>query len=111
MASPTLERTNANKERNISASSINELPNHVCARCGGLLVSHFCMDLQNSVPELDITARRCVQCGDVVDPVILRNRRLKRALPAPLPTEASNSSTEIKLASLTGFQPVSVGSL
>ncbi|HSA61783.1 MAG TPA: hypothetical protein VLE03_06050 [Nitrospiraceae bacterium] len=49
-----------------------------CARCGGLMVSDFCMDLLNSTGELEFAARRCVQCGEVVDPVIQRNRRLRQ---------------------------------
>lgn len=48
----------------------------ICTRCGGLMVSDVCMDLMNSTSELECTARRCVQCGDVIDAVILRNRSL-----------------------------------
>ena len=46
-----------------------------CIRCGGLLVQEFCLDFFNCTGELEAEARRCVQCGGVVDPVILRNRR------------------------------------
>ena len=49
-----------------------------CSRCGGLMVNDFCMDILNSTGELDFAARRCVQCGEVVDPVIERNRRLRQ---------------------------------
>ncbi len=49
-----------------------------CARCGGLMVSDFCMDLMNSPGELEFAAKRCVQCGEVVDPVIQRNRQLRQ---------------------------------
>ena len=49
-----------------------------CARCGGLMVSDFCMDLMNSPGELEVAAKRCVQCGEVVDPVIQRNRQLRQ---------------------------------
>jgi hypothetical protein len=41
------------------------------------MVSDFCMDLQNSTGELEFAAKRCVQCGEVVDPVIQRNRQLR----------------------------------
>jgi hypothetical protein len=47
-----------------------------CERCGGLMVGEVCMDLLNS--ELKCVASRCVQCGEVVDPVILANRSLPR---------------------------------
>jgi len=50
----------------------------ICARCGGLMVNDFCMDVLNSTGELDFAARRCVQCGEVVDPVIERNRRIRQ---------------------------------
>lgn len=50
----------------------------ICSRCGGLMVSDFCMDLLNSTGELDFAAKRCVQCGEVVDPVILRNRETQQ---------------------------------
>jgi hypothetical protein len=46
-----------------------------CVRCGGLMVGEFCMDLLSSSGELEVETLRCVQCGDVVDPVILQNRR------------------------------------
>jgi len=51
-----------------------------CSRCGGLLVSNFCMDLLNSTGELEFAAKRCVQCGEVVDPVIERNRQLRQEI-------------------------------
>ena len=41
-----------------------------CLRCGGLMVRDFCTDLLNGASGLDSTTSRCVQCGDVVDPVI-----------------------------------------
>ena len=47
-----------------------------CERCGGLMVGEVCMDLLNS--ELECVASRCVQCGEVVDAVILANRSLPR---------------------------------
>ena len=50
----------------------------ICTRCGGLMVSDFCMDILNSTGVLEFAAKRCVQCGEVVDPVILRNRGLRQ---------------------------------
>jgi hypothetical protein len=45
-------------------------PNHDgiqhCSRCGGLMVI---------VQLIDLPAQRCVQCGELVDPVILHNRQ------------------------------------
>ncbi len=39
-----------------------------CPRCSGLMVAEWCQDLS------DHRAQRCVQCGEVIDPVILQNR-------------------------------------
>lgn len=39
-----------------------------CPRCSGLMVAEWCQDLS------DQRAQRCVQCGEVIDPVILQNR-------------------------------------
>ena len=47
------------------------------------MVNDFCMDLLNSTGELEFAAKRCVQCGEVVDPVILRNRRTGQEMNAP----------------------------
>jgi len=42
------------------------------------MVYDVCIDLLNSASELECTAQRCVQCGEVVDAVILRNRSINR---------------------------------
>ena len=48
-----------------------------CSRCGGLLVTEWCFDLLDDSGHLDIPVHRCVQCGERVDPVILKNRRMR----------------------------------
>lgn len=58
--------------------SINSHHSSTCGRCGGFMVSDFSMDLRDDLGNCDVAAKRCVQCGDVVDPVILRNRQLRR---------------------------------
>ncbi len=45
-----------------------------CSRCAGLLVNEWCHDLLDDTGDLSIDVLRCVQCGQHVDPVILRNR-------------------------------------
>jgi len=42
----------------------------VCLRCGGFMVTEPCYDFR---------VQRCVQCGDLVDPVILQNRQHRSA--------------------------------
>lgn len=46
-----------------------------CSRCMGLMVIEQSVDSSLGACEADIARRRCVQCGEVVDPVILQNRR------------------------------------
>ncbi|MGC3975902.1 MAG: hypothetical protein QM771_16195 [Nitrospira sp.] len=45
-----------------------------CGRCGGMLVNEQCLDLAGSEGGYRFWATRCIQCGDLLDPVILRNR-------------------------------------
>ncbi|MCG3778847.1 MAG: hypothetical protein JW388_1575 [Nitrospira sp.] len=45
-----------------------------CSRCKGLMVNYSCGGSLESAGGLELTGRRCVQCGDVVDPIILQNR-------------------------------------
>ena len=52
-----------------------------CMRCGGLMVGDFYPDQSIDVSEDGFTARRCVQCGEIVDSVILKNRQLREAPP------------------------------
>ncbi len=46
-----------------------------CSRCGGFLTSEQSFDLMEQTDHFDFQVQRCVQCGDLTDPVILRNRR------------------------------------
>jgi hypothetical protein len=63
-------------------SALSSAPLHsTCMRCGGFMVNEVSMDLMGSTGELDCVTRRCVQCGDIVDPVILRNRRIRQEPP------------------------------
>ena len=49
-----------------------------CLRCGGLMVGDFCMDLLDGARGLEVVASRCLQCGEIVDPVIVQNRMSNR---------------------------------
>lgn len=48
-----------------------------CFRCRGLMVVEESFDSMASDVHADFPVRRCVQCGEVIDPVILHNRRLQ----------------------------------
>jgi hypothetical protein len=58
-----------------------------CLRCGGLLVPEPCTDFWDDAGNLAV--RRCVQCGELVDQVILQNRQ--RRPTGELPTSRSSS--------------------
>lgn len=59
---------------------IHDQAQGVCTRCQGLLVHAWCTDLLDGTSR--IAAQRCVSCGDVVDAVILQNRRQPSSLAA-----------------------------
>jgi hypothetical protein len=42
------------------------------------MVQDFCLDVLGNIGEADFAAKRCVQCGEVVDSVILLNRQLRQ---------------------------------
>ncbi len=68
-------------------------PPTACTRCGGFMVREVCIDPANNTSELESTASRCVQCGDLVDVVILRNRHIYQE------STAIPSTNRIKTAS------------
>ena len=58
-----------------------------CVRCGGLLVADLCTDFWDDGKNLAV--RRCVQCGALIDQVILQNRQ--RRPTSELPTSRRSS--------------------
>ena len=48
-----------------------------CSRCMGLMVVEQGFDSMLGSSEADVSFRRCVRCGEIIDPVILQNRRLQ----------------------------------
>ena len=64
---------------------------NICRRCGGYLVDEHCMDVDLAIGENrqgnKFWAMRCVQCGDLIDETILRNRYARRQ------SDANNQST------------------
>ena len=62
------------KTRRSLPSSSGHCESLCCTRCGGLLVEERCMDIGESLGGYWFMAMRCVQCGDIIDEVILRNR-------------------------------------
>ena len=77
MARAFTKKTRAEQFRNHTVSSASQHES-TCDRCGGLMVNDFCMDLLFCIGETEFAAKRCVQCGEIVDPVILHNRQLRQ---------------------------------
>lgn len=46
----------------------------VCPRCQGLFVKEFCQDIHDGTGVGGFWACRCLQCGEVLDPLIARHR-------------------------------------
>ncbi len=53
-----------------------------CQRCHGYMVRDHFMDILNVSGELDFKGWRCLNCGDIVDPVIVRHHLSVRSVPA-----------------------------
>ena len=74
------------KQKKTSKEGLNHLPigttwSH-CHRCNGLLVPEYGIDLHGALVG-GVRTCRCVQCGDVIDPIILKNRDLQRGNGGP----------------------------
>jgi len=80
MASMTGSRGEAESIMRAQMSTTRMHLRSSCHRCGGLMVTEFCADLLSSMRELEFLASRCVQCGEVIDPVILKNRERQQEI-------------------------------
>lgn len=45
-----------------------------CPRCGGLMVHDQCYDRRSRTAPYSFWSQRCLNCGEILDPVISRNR-------------------------------------
>jgi hypothetical protein len=52
-----------------------------CSRCHGLMVKDHFMDFEGTFGHMWTTGYRCMNCGNVHDPVLERNRK---AVPLPV---------------------------
>jgi hypothetical protein len=50
-----------------------------CARCDGFMVSDNLIDMKESGISMWMKGWRCVSCGNIVDPLILRHRMIQQA--------------------------------
>lgn len=96
MARAMADKTHTGHRANRADSSLVTNQSR-CARCGGLMVNDFFMDALASIGELELPAKRCVQCGEVVDFVILINRQqVQQPMPSQLVREMSSRNSMTK---------------
>ena len=76
---------------------------HICPRCGGLLLTQHYIDLLDDTGQIDITAWHCTMCGEVLDPVILKNRR---SPPPNLLYGTKQRKFSQRVTAVTGSRPV-----
>jgi len=65
-----------------------------CPRCAGLMVSESLEDHEGTF--LRCPALRCVCCGNIVDPLILRHRHLRVAVYRRLPPRGFTAATSLR---------------
>jgi hypothetical protein len=56
---------------------------HACPRCGGMMVETYSELLSPSDRGEDVFVWRCVNCGDYMDRLVLRNRWAQQGTPPP----------------------------
>lgn len=52
-----------------------------CHRCGGFMAREYCFDLLDETGHNGFWALRCMQCGEILDPLILQNRNAQHPVP------------------------------
>ncbi len=57
------------------------MPKVLCLRCPGLMSKVTCMDLQDEAGIMIIPVLQCLNCGEVVDSLILEHRK---HMPVPM---------------------------
>ena len=50
----------------------------ICARCHGCMAKDHFIDLMESAESMWMAGWRCLNCGNVLDPVMERNRRRQK---------------------------------
>jgi len=65
-------------------------PHNTCLRCGGCLVTENFVDLWGTCEPHGISACRCMNCGNVVDELILQHQKA----PPPRPIKGGSHSPD-----------------
>ncbi|MBI3622445.1 MAG: hypothetical protein HY208_09705 [Nitrospirae bacterium] len=59
-----------------------------CRRCGGMMHREWFVTRESEQAAEPYEGWRCLSCGEVLDPIILRNRRVLKRAPAVEPVHA-----------------------
>ncbi|MBX3325252.1 MAG: hypothetical protein U0223_10875 [Nitrospira sp.] len=59
-----------------------------CSRCQGLMVRDHFLDFDGTIGHMWVNGFRCMNCGNVHDPVIEQHRRTR---PEPMPTVSTSA--------------------
>jgi hypothetical protein len=66
-----------------------------CSRCHGLMVKEHFLDFDGTIGHMWAGGHRCMNCGNVHDPVIEQHRLARtQQMPAPLSRETYNETSE-----------------
>ncbi len=86
-----------------------------CQRCHGLMVQDHLLDLEEAYGCLWIEGWRCVSCGDIVDPLIIRRRLVQHIreveLAATVPVGSDSLSSGLRRWRGSGIPSVSAKGL
>ena len=71
----TTEKIKTREEQDDIERAMKLLLNQDCHRCGGLMITDLCFDVESNTGEFEIEIRKCLSCGETIDPTILINRQ------------------------------------
>ncbi len=66
-----------------------------CPRCHGVMALERFSDLYDETGQLCFMAWRCLTCGEVIDPVIVKNRRHRPPASAPARSRPRRRQTQL----------------
>jgi hypothetical protein len=72
----TLTKQHSSQQTGRRDNEIAGKPFTHCSRCEGFLVRSFCISPDQGTSEFQIPVWKCLQCGDLFDATILKNRHL-----------------------------------
>ncbi len=72
-----------------------------CLRCHGMMVEERFEDLRGDPHNVSFHGWRCVCCGNIVDPVIIKHRTARPVLSVPAVAALSRSFPEFGLEAPT----------